>query len=262
MRKLKRHPGFEVAVTLTADTFIAPPRQSQRNWLLNRAMAEFADDLVALDRAAARFIAGTDMAGIGDRTATPLADDEIMEDWQVPIMRAMSALVTASHGDVLEIGFGRGIASGFVQDAGVRSHTIVECNASVIERYHRWRAGRPGQDIRLIPGRWQDVTGQLGQYDGVFFHTYPLTDDEYMEQVVHSVTFAEHFFPTAAAHLRPGGAFTYLTNEMDSLSRGHQRLIFRHFTSCTMRLIGPLDIPPTSRDAFWGDAMVLVQAIK
>ena len=156
MRNLKRHPGFEVAVTLTADTFIAPPRQSQRNWLLNRAIAEFADDLVALDRAAARFIAGTDTAGIGDRTATPLADDEIMEDWQVPIMRAMSALVTASHGDVLEIGFGRGIASGFVQDAGVRSHTIVECNASVIERYQRWRAERPGQDIRLIPGRWRN----------------------------------------------------------------------------------------------------------
>lgn len=29
---------------------------------------------------------------------------------------------------------------------------------------------KPG--VRIVFGRWQDVIGQLGQYDGVFFDTY------------------------------------------------------------------------------------------
>lgn len=38
----------------------------------------------------------------------------------------------------------------------------------------------------------------MGAYDGVFFHTYPLNDDEYVDTVVKSATFAEHFFATVA----------------------------------------------------------------
>lgn len=29
---------------------------------------------------------------------------------------------------------------------------------------------KPG--VRIIFGRWQDVVGRLGQYDGIFFDTY------------------------------------------------------------------------------------------
>lgn len=261
-RRLRRRPKFEVVLNITDETFVRPPREAQRNWLLNRALDEFAADLTRLDAVARRLVPGTEQVKFADRTQARLTDQAIMEDWQIPVMRAMARLVTETHGDVLEIGFGRGLASEFIQEEGVRSHTIVECNDTVVDRYHAWAERHPESDLRLIHGRWQDVIGQFEQYDGIFFHTYPLNEDEYVEHVAHSVTFAAHFFPTAAAHLRDGGLFTYLTNEADSLSRSHQRLLFRYFTSFKLEKVAPLDVPDDSRDALWGDSMVVIQAVK
>jgi guanidinoacetate N-methyltransferase len=132
----------------------------------------------------------------------------------------------------------------------------------VIERFHAWRQMHPDADIRLIEGRWQDCIERFEEYDGIFFHTYPLDEDEYAETVVRSITFAEPFFPVAAAHLRPGGMFTYLTNEADSLSRSHQRLLLRHFREFRMHVVGPLALPEDSRDDLWADTMVVAGAVK
>jgi guanidinoacetate N-methyltransferase len=261
-RKLRRSPDFDITLEVKNDAFIAPPRPAQRNWLLNRAVAELAQDLTELDGLAKRFVPGLDAVQIADRSQAELADDEIMEDWQIPLMKAMAEVVTETRGDILEIGFGRGVSASFIQECGARSHTIVECNPAVIERFAAWRAGYPGREIHLLAGKWQEVTGQMGQYDGIFFHTFPLDEQEYLEQAVNSVTFAAHFFPTAAAHLRPGGAFTYMTNEIDSFSRAHQRLLFQYFRSFTLSLLAPLAVPADARDTWWADAMVIVKALK
>jgi guanidinoacetate N-methyltransferase len=261
-RRFRRHDSFEVTLQITSDDFIRPPREAQRNWLLNRALTELTDELVHLDDVSRRFVPGRSHAELRDRSSEALADDEIMEDWQIPVMEAMARIVTAAGGDVLEIGFGRGVSASRIQEAGVRSHTIVECNADVIERYHRWRGQYPGRDIRLIEGRWQDTVDQLATYDGIFFHTYPLDEQEYVEHVVRSVTFAGHFFATAAAHLRAGGVFTYLTNEIDSFSRAHQRLVLRHFRELTLSVVAPLELPEDSRDDLWGDSMVIAKAVR
>ena len=261
IRKLRRTNDLELTLQIKTDTFIAPPRESQRNWLLNKAMGEFVDDLGALNTLAQRFVPGVDAVAIEERTNTVLSDDDIMEDWQIPLMRAMAQAATATHGDVLEIGFGRGVASDFIQACNVRSHTIVECNDSVVERFHTWRATHADRDIRLIHSRWQDATDQLGQYDGVFFHTYPLSEDEYNQTVMNSVTFAAHFFPTAAAHLREGGVFTYMTNEIDSFSRAHQRLVLSYFRSFELSVV-PLPLPVDLRDTWWADSMVVIKAVK
>jgi guanidinoacetate N-methyltransferase len=260
-RKIRRTADFEIVLDVKRDGFIAPPRDSQRNALLNKAVAEFADDLNQIHRLAARFVAGMDTLQVEERTNTDLTDAAIMENWQIPLMRAMAIVATETHGDLLEIGFGRGISAGIIQDLGVRSHTIVECNESVIERFHRWETAYPGSDIRLLEGRWQDVTDQFTDYDSVFFHTYPLNEQEYVELVANSTTFAEHFFPTASRYLRPGGVFTYMTNEIDSLSRGHQRALLRYFTSFSVQL-QPLQLPPDVRDTWWADSMVIVKAVK
>ena len=261
-RRFKRHKDFEVALQILNDDFIRPPREAQRNWLLNRALGELKMDLEHLDEAARRFVAGSDEILRMDRTQAVLSDEEIMEDWQVPIMKAMAEAVTSSGGDILEIGFGRGVASDLIQSRGVRSHTVVECNDAIVARFRLWAAGYPDRDIRLIHGKWQDVVDRFGLYDGVFYHAYPLNESEYVEQVVNSVTFAEHFFPVASRHLRSGGVFTYLTNEADSLSRAHQRLLFRYFSSFSLQLVGPLSLPENSRDDLWADSMVVIQAFK
>ena len=262
MRRIKRTPDFEISIEIKNDRFLAPPREAQRSWLLGRAVAELASDLQALDRLAETFVPGQEGVPTHDRAQAALSDQEIMEDWQFPIMRTMADIVTESRGDVLEVGFGRGISAEYIQERGVRSHSIIECNDTVVDRFRSWRSRYPDRDIRLVHGRWQDVIDQLGRYDGVFFHTYPLNEEEIVEHVVRSTTFAEHFFPTGAALLKEGGVFTYLTHEIDSFSREHQRLLFRHFRSITLRIVSPLRLPADLKDAWWADSMVVARAEK
>ena len=261
-RRLKRLREFEISLDIKDDGFIRPPRDSQRNWLLNKALTEHVENLRALDALAARFAPGSDPVPLADRSQAALSDEEIMEDWQIPLMRELAIAVTGSHGHVLEIGFGRGISSGFIQDCGVLSHTIIECNDTVVERFNTWRELFTDRDIRLVHGKWQDVLEELGTYDGLFFHTYPLNQTEIMEQIADSTTFAEHFFPHAAAHLNDGGAFTYLSNEIDSLSRTHQRALFKHFRSIKLEVSEELQLPVDVRDAWWANTMAIVTATK
>ena len=261
-RQIRRHADFQVTLQITNDDFVRPPRASQRRWIISRTLDELVANLEHLHRQAARFVAGSEDVTLVDRTQSHLEDHDIMEDWQVPVMEAMARAATRSHGDVLEIGFGRGVSADMIQRFGARSHTIVECNDSIVERFHAWKAGFPDRDIRLIHGKWQDEVDQFGLYDAVFFHTYPLDEDEQQRYVARSVTFAEHFFPTAAAHLRSDGVFTYLTNEIDSLSRAHQRLVFEHFSKMSLEVVGPLTLPEDSRDDLWGDSMVVIEAKK
>lgn len=260
-RRIRRHKAFEILVQIKDEGFLRPPRDAQRNWMLNRLMREMEDNLLALDEACSDLVRGADPVSMSGRSQRRLSPDEIMEDWQIPVMRAMAEAVTETHGDVLEIGFGRGVASELIQEQGVRSHTIVECNEHVIDSFPEWAGRYPERDIRLVEGMWQDVIDRLDRYDGIFFHTYPLDEADFVEQVVQSVTFAEHFFPTAERLLRPDGRFSYLTNEADSLSRGHQRLLFRHFSSFSLRKVSDLPVPDDTRDAHWADEMVVVKAV-
>lgn len=260
-RKIRRTREYDFQLEIKDENFIRPPLESQRNWLLNRTVSELASDLQALDQLAPRFVPGIGSYVSEDRTQATLADEEIMEDWQIPLMKAMAALITENGGDVLEIGFGRGISADFIQQGQPRSHTIVECNDSVVQSFSVWRQEYPESTIELIHGRWQDVTDQLGMYDGIFFHTYPLTEEEYVDQVIKSTTFAEHFFPMAAAHLRDGGSFTYLANEIDSLSRAHQRLLFTYFRSFSLEIVN-FQLPRDVRDAWWIDQMIVIKAVK
>jgi len=261
-RRIHRTKRFELSLLITDPEFIKPPRDAQRNWLLNRAVREFSDDLNQLDTLASRFAAGKDRGGsTHDLASADLGDQEIMEDWQIPIMERMAEIVANPSGHILEVGFGRGVSATMIQEAGVAAHTIVECNEPVISRFEEWRAQRPNADIRLIRGRWQDVVDQFGIYDGIFFHTYPLTVEEYLAYVNDSVTFAEAFFPIASSCLRPGGVLTYLSNEIDSMSRAHQRLLLNHFSEFTVSCQA-IEVPDDVADAWWADSMVIVKATK
>jgi len=260
-QRIKRTRDFELTLNVKQDAFVSPPRDSQRNWLLSRAMNEFGRDLQALDQAASRFVPGGDAVGPVERTQVVLSDDEIMEDWQVPLMKAMASAVTHNQGDVLEIGFGRGVASTLIQQDSPRQHTIIECNDAIVERYHDWRRNYPDADISLAHGLWQDVLDGLGSFDGIFFHTYPLNEDEFIDHISRSVTFAEHFFAAAARHLKTGGVFSYLSFEIDSLSRSHQRALFQHFSRIELEM-QTLSVPDDVRDSWWSDTMVLVKAIR
>ena len=260
---IRRFRDFDIQLNIKNDAFISPPREAQRRWLLGNAVDELASNLTHLDEISKKFIPGSEYATIRDRSNTELNEQEVMEDWQFPLMKAMANVATAEHGNLLEVGFGRGVSSEFIQQQGVKSHTIIECNDHIVtDFYEPWRARYPDRDIRLVHSKWQDAAEQLDVYDAIFFHTYALDESEYIDTAVKSVTFAEHFFPTAAKHLRDGGVFTYLTHEIDSFSRPHQRLVFKYFRSFQLELVDSLKIPENSEDAWWADSMVVIRAVK
>ncbi len=265
MEREVRRPRFRLTLRARPGEFVRTPRALQRDWLLEQALAEFADDLDHLDALAPALVPGRDSAMRDenwDIAQAALPAQKIMEDWQVPLMQAMAAHVTERHGDVLEIGFGRGVSAEFIQEGGVRSHTVVEPNDHSVEHYFRpWRERHAESDIRLLHGRWQDVEDMLGSYDGIFFHAFPLNEKEFIEYILRSVTFAEHAFPAMASHLREGGVFSYLTTEIDSLSRRHQRALFRYFRSLTLS-VQPVSVPVDTQDAWWAPSMVVIKAVK
>jgi guanidinoacetate N-methyltransferase len=257
IQRSRKLPDFDIVLKINNDAFMNTPRVFQKNWLINRSLDELVDDLLYLDKISPNFMRGSDRHNL----QTLSHEQKIMEDWQIPLMQAMASIVTETHGDILEVGFGRGISASYIQEFGVHSHTIVECNEEILNNYHTWKAKYPGRDIRCIHGRWQDVLDSLGMYDGIFFHTNVNNEKEFIDYVVQSVTFAEHFFPIAASHLKNGGIFTYLTHEIDSFSRRHQRAILRHFHSITLSRV-PLSLPDDSHDLWWADSMVVVKAVR
>jgi amino acid adenylation domain-containing protein len=264
-------PAFSVLLNIHDLKFICPPTESQRNWVLQRALDEFVDDLNHLDQVSKRFITASQRAPIlhdWDKSEALYSDTEliiegqqVMQAWERPLMKAMAEVTTETHGDVLEIGFGMGISATYIQECGVRSHTIVECNAAVAQVFAGWKKQYPQRDIRLISGNWQDVTEQLGNYDSVFFDAYPLSEKDFVEHVIDDVTFAEHFFSTASSCLRLGGVFTYYSNEIDSFSRSHQRHLLKYFQSFSLSVVEKLS-PPPDCNYWWADSMVVVKAVK
>jgi guanidinoacetate N-methyltransferase len=131
----------------------------------------------------------------------------------------------------------------------------------VVPVFEQWKNQYPGSDIRFIHGLWQDTIGNLGMFDGIFFHTYPLNEDEYMNYVNGSITFAEHFFEHASRHLKKGGSFTYFSNEINSLGREHQRRLLAYFSSFTVKVV-PLLLPQDVIDTWWADTIVVIKAVK
>ena len=273
--KIRRFPKFDVILKLKDDKFISPPMEAQRNWLLRRALDEFSDDLRHLDDVSKRFVPGSARPRLAtdlvwnkssaqyDQSQLIIEGQQVMQDWEAPLMKAMAEVVTESHGDILELGFGMGISATYIQACGVRSYTIIEYNDEVVERFKKWKAQYPGRDIRLIHGRWHNVIDQLepGSFDGAFFDTVPTYEDEYLREVIDNIVMAEDFFPTAAKCLKKSGIFTWYTNEIDTLSRRHQRLIQKYFSSYTVTVAREL-FPPEDCHYWFADSMVVVKAVK
>ncbi|MCB1109256.1 MAG: class I SAM-dependent methyltransferase [Chlamydiia bacterium] len=97
---------------------------------------------------------------------------QVMMEWEKPYMHACIDALQPS-GDVLEIGFGLGYSADRIQTYPINSHTIIECDETVLARARSWAKTKP--NVKIIAGTWQEVLPTLGQYDTIFFDDYPLT---------------------------------------------------------------------------------------
>ena len=93
---------------------------------------------------------------------------EVMMSWETPIMEKSAEYICESKGDILEIGFGMGICSDYIQAQGVNSHTIVEIHPQIIEKLKIWAEDK--DNVIIVEGNWNDV--ELEIYDGIFIDTY------------------------------------------------------------------------------------------
>lgn len=95
---------------------------------------------------------------------------EVMMSWETPIMEKSAAFVCENGGDILEIGFGMGIASDAIQSHNPASHTIIELHPQIAERAREWAINKP--NVTIIEGDWINEIASLATFDGIFYDTY------------------------------------------------------------------------------------------
>jgi len=95
---------------------------------------------------------------------------EVMMSWEAPIMEKSAEFVCQNGGDILEIGFGMGIASDYIQSHSPTSHTIIELHPQIAERARAWASDKP--NVTIIEGDWIEEIDSLGNFDGIFFDTW------------------------------------------------------------------------------------------
>ena len=93
----------------------------------------------------------------------------VMMDWEAPIMEKAAEYICHNKGDILEIGFGMGICSDYIQSQGVNSHTIIEIHPQILERLNAWASGK--SNVTIIEGDWANLS-LTDTYDGIFLDTY------------------------------------------------------------------------------------------
>ena len=128
------------------------------------------------------------------------SDIEVMMDWESPIMEKSAEYICSSKGDILEIGFGMGICSDYIQAQGVNSHTIIEIHPQIIEKLKIWADGK--SNVTIIEGDWNSLSG-LSTYDGIFIDTFG--DDNWF-----------NFKDFAISKAKSGAKITYWNNFTDN----------------------------------------------
>ena len=123
-------------------------------------------------------------------------DIEVMMDWEDDIMEKSAEFICHNKGDILEIGFGMGICSDYIQAQGVNSHTIVEIHPQIFEKLQIWAEGK--SNVIIMQGDWNNVSG-LVNYDGIFIDTFG--DENW-----------SNFKPFALEKAKSGAKITYWNN--------------------------------------------------
>ena len=110
-----------------------------------------------------------------------------MHNWEHPIMKKHSEVITRNGGDILELGFGMGISADYIQKQNINSHTIIENNEVVFEKLKVWAEDKP--NVKIIEKLWYDAytDGDFEKYDGIFYDTF--ADAKY------------HMFETTLPHI-------------------------------------------------------------
>ena len=95
---------------------------------------------------------------------------QVMMSWENNLMKKHADYICQNGGDILEVGFGMGIAADYIQANNPTSHTIVENHPQIIEKAKTWAVGK--SNVIIVEGNWLEKLSELSVYDGIFADTY------------------------------------------------------------------------------------------
>ena len=176
-----------------------------------------------------------------------------MEAWEDSYMKKLAEVATSRHGVVLEVGFGMGISAGYVQNGDIEKHIIIEANKNVFDKAGNFLA-QAKIPVELILGFWEDVIKKISEatIDGILFDTYPLSQEE-----IHKNHF--YFFDEAYRILKPGGVFTYYSDEIDRFSPGHMAALQKAgFNKISSEIC---QVNPPANCQYWKSSTILVPIV-
>lgn len=143
---------------------------------------------------------------------------QVMQAWEEPYMEMLAEIVSQNGGTVLEIGFGMGISSYYIQKINkIDLHIIIEAHPDIAKYAMKMFRKEIGNErIIIINSFWENIVSYLKHegFDGILFDTSPLDQE---------VKFY-HFFPffkEAYKLLKKGGIFTYFSDEAKKFSSKH-----------------------------------------
>lgn len=138
---------------------------------------------------------------------TYILGHEVMSNYQLPYMRKLAEIATRNGGDILEIGYGQGLATKEIErwreKRRLQTHSVVELNK------HLAAEARQLPNVEVIEG---DYTGHLPalegrQFDAALYDGYPLKEDEMHRD---GVTFIERLVKDQL--LKPNAILTFYAN--------------------------------------------------
>ena len=123
---------------------------------------------------------------------------EIMHEWETPIMKQDAKLLCEGGGSILNIGYGMGIIDGFIRDHKPDKHTIIEVHPQIVKN-----AKDAGYE-NVLEGDWLDVVKNMTeQFDAIYFDTYCFDRDDW------AIFTKDH----VDRLLKPGGRFSYFNRD-------------------------------------------------
>ena len=160
-----------------------------------------------------------------------IGGQQVMQDWERPLMLDLAKEAARNGGHVLEVGFGMGISASYLIQEGCSKYTVIEPHKRVLKEFQQWASQQP-VPVEAVEGFWEDVIDNLGLFDGILFDIFPTTATEYSDR------YTLPFIPKASEHLKPGGVFTYYSGcpekvpdkSMELLRSCFSRVDFHHVT--------------------------------
>ncbi len=176
---------------------------------------------------------------------------QVMQAWERPLMQVLAREVTASHGDILEIGFGMGMSAQAILQSGCRTYTVIEAHPEIAANARRW-----GQEqstlVTVLEGFWQDVAPNLlVDFDGILFDTFPICQEE-----AHINPAA--MIPTMQRLLRPGGILTYYSGVTAGFPDDQLRLLLADFDEVKLIKVCGLEPYPAPACDYWNQGSMVI----